>query len=117
MSLDVTLLFEVDTGGPDSSSDWVVFDSNYTHNCSKMAVEAGVYEYVWRPEECSDVKTAGDLVTPLRRAIQVMEDDPSRFKSLNPSNGWGSYETFLPWLREYLQACLKYPKAKIRASR
>jgi hypothetical protein len=47
------------------------------------------------------VKTAGDIIEPLRRGIKLMEDEPQ----------------FLPWLREYLRACIENPKATIYASR
>jgi hypothetical protein len=115
MSLDVYLQFEVDTGTEIRA--FTAYEANYTHNCGKMAEEAGVYRYVWRPEECDDVKTAADLIEPLRRGIRLMENDPQRFIALNPSNGWGSYDTFLPWLQRYLEACIKNPKAKIYACR
>lgn len=117
MSLDVRLQFDIDTGGPESPETITVYEANYTHNCNAMAMAAGIYAYVWRPEECPDVKCANDLIEPLRRGIQEMENDPEKFIALNPKNGWGSYDTFLPWLREYLQACIRYPKAKVAAWR
>jgi hypothetical protein len=46
-----------------------------------------------------------------------MKADPNRFISLNPPNGWGSYDTFLPWLETYLAACEEHPDATVRASR
>lgn len=116
MSLDVTLYFEVDTGGPDSPDRYRVFEANYTHNVTRMAEKAGLYTCVWRPEECG-IETARDLIEPLRNGIKMMEDDPITFIELNPASGWGSYDTFLPWLRRYLEACLKYPKAKVYADR
>lgn len=115
MSLDISLFFEVDTGAKPKL--FYVFEANYTHNCGEMAKEAGIYRYVWRPEECEDVKTAGDLIEPLRQGIKLMEDDPARFIALNPKNSWGSYESFLPWLRKYLTACIENPKATINACR
>lgn len=116
MSLDVYLQFEIDTGGPGPEHIVTVFDANYTHNCGLMAKESGVYGVVWRPEE-NGVESAADLIEPLRQGIAAMEDDPKRFIALNPANGWGSYETFLPWLREYLEACVRFPKAKVVACR
>lgn len=115
MSLDVDLYFEVDTGGPEPRY-FEVFEANYTHNITKMAAEAGIYKYIWHPEDCTEVKTAGDLIESLRAGIKLMEDDPRRFIRLNPENGWGSYDTFLPWVRRYLQACVENPKALIRTS-
>jgi hypothetical protein len=115
MSLDIDLYFEVDTGT--KIERFVVYDTNYTHNCANMAEEAGLYDCVWRPEECEGITVAGDLIEPLRNGIKLMEDEPERFIALNPENGWGSYDTFLPWLRKYLVACVENPKAKIYASR
>jgi hypothetical protein len=116
MSLDVYLQFEVDTGGPELRT-FTIFEASYTHNCNLMAEAAGLYTYVWRPDECEDVWVAGDLIEPLRHGIRLMEDEPDRFIALNPSNGYGSYDTFLPWLRRYLEACIENPKATIYASR
>ena len=116
MSLDISLRFFIDTGGPNLKT-FEVFSANYTHNANKMAKEAGLYKYVWRPEDCEDIKYAGNLIEPLRCGIKLMEDEPKRFIALNPQNGWGGYSTFLPWLRKYLEACIENPKAKIHAGR
>lgn len=93
-----------------------VFEANYTHNVTKMAAAAGIYEAVWRPEE-KGYTMAGHLIIPLREGIAKMEADPAKFIALNPENGWGSYETFLPWLKEYLAACEENMDAKIGVSR
>lgn len=92
------------------------YDSNITHNLIPMAAEAGIYEIVWRPEE-SGITKASQLIEPLRAAIQLMKDDPPRFEAHNPSNGWGLYKHFVPWLESYLAACEEYPDATPRASR
>lgn len=115
MSLDVYLTFDVDVGH-DEPECHEVFSANYTHNCGKMAREAGIYEAVWRPDE-NGIELAEQLIEPLEAGIAAMRADQKRFEQLNPSNGWGSYETFLPWLEEYLRACKKYPKAKVSVSR
>ena len=93
-----------------------VFDANYTHNVTKMADAAGLYGPVWRPDE-SGIKKAGDLIAPLRDGIAKMEADPQKFIAMNPENGWGSYETFLPWLKRYLDACEENPQADVEVSR
>ena len=92
------------------------FSANITHNLSEMADEAGIYDIVWRPEE-HNIKTAEQLIVPLRRAILEMKADPKRFEKHNASNGWGLYEHFLPWLEEYLAACEKMPDATVSANR
>ena len=111
MSLDVYLT--IDAGGPDPVE---LFSANYTHNCNKMADVAGLYGIVWRPEE-NCIVTASDLISPLETGIAAMEADPEKFRALNPDNGWGSYDTFIPWLRRYLDACRKFPRANVRACR
>lgn len=115
MSLDICLCHEVDLGGPEPAC-YTVYEANYTHNCNVMAREAGIYGVLWRPEE-NGIETAGQLIAPLRAGIKIMEDEPARFIALNPSNGWGSYDTFLPWVRDYLQACIAAPKATVSVSR
>lgn len=93
-----------------------VFEANYTHNTNAMAEAAGIYKAVWRPEEVG-ITTAKQLIAPLRNGIAKMEDTPDKFIAMNPSNGWGSYETFLPWLKAYLAACEENPDASVRACR
>jgi len=93
-----------------------VFSANITHNLGKMAAEAGVYDVVWRPEECG-ISKAEQLIGPLSKAIALMEADPKRFKSLNSDNGWGLYKNFVPWLKKYLAACQDSPGASITVSR
>jgi hypothetical protein len=91
------------------------FSANITHNLTKMADEAGIYEAVWRPEEAG-ITRAGQLIEPLRRAVAEMRADPPRFERHNAANGWGLYKDFLPWLERYAAACEEYPDAHVRAS-
>lgn len=93
-----------------------VFDANYTHNCNTMAEAAGLYEAVWRPDE-HGYTTAADILPILRAGIARMKADPEKFIALNPENGWGSYETFLPWLERYADACEANPDALVEVSR
>lgn len=94
-----------------------VYWSNITHNLNKMASECpGLYEALWRPDECG-INKAEQLIPVLKRGIEEMEADPERFKQHNPENKWGSYEVFLKWCREYLEACQEHPGAMVYASR
>jgi hypothetical protein len=93
-----------------------VFSANVTHNLNRMAQEAGIYEYLWRPDEIR-VTTAAQLIEPLRAGLAILESDPDRFKAHNPENGWGSYDDFVPWVRRYLGACERWPEAKVSVSR
>jgi hypothetical protein len=93
-----------------------VFDANITHNLAPMAREAGIYQHLWRPEELN-IETASELIAPLREAIELLESDPDRFKELDAPNGWGTYENFVQFVRECLQACIDNPSASVYASR
>lgn len=107
MSLDVSLIAVRPT---------CVYDRNITHNLSRMADEAGIYRHVWRPDKAG-VNTAGDLIEVLRSGIALMESDPQRFRKFDDPGGWGTYDQFLPWVRDYLSACEENPDATVRVSR
>lgn len=96
--------------------DHDVYDANITHNLTRMADAAGLYGPVWRPEE-NGITTAADLIPLLSDGIARMVADPAKYREYNPSNGWGSYEGFVRWLRDLLVACREHPKLSVRASR
>ena len=90
-----------------------VYHANITHNLNKMADEAGLYVFLWRPDELIGETRARDLIVPLREGLALLKSDPERFRQFDPSNGWGSYDGFVPWVEDYLKACEKYPNAKV----
>jgi len=93
-----------------------VFDANITHNLSKMAKAAGIYEACWRPEEIKATK-ASDIIPILEKGLKDMKARPEYFKKFDSENGWGTYEDFLLWVELYLIACKEYPDANIEVSR
>ena len=93
-----------------------VYSANITHNLGKMAEEAGIYMPLWRPEEIGITK-AGQLIEPLTEGLAKLKADPEKFVKHNPSNGWGNYDDFLPWIERYLQACKENPDAAVRVWR
>lgn len=100
----------------DALAPEVVYNSNITHNLNKMAQEAGIYYYCWRPDELGITK-AKNLIEPLTKGLELLRADPDRFKKLNPENGWGDYEVFVEWVEKYLQACKEHPEAIVEVSR
>jgi len=105
MSLDITLC-----------NKEIVFDTNMTHNLTTMASEAGIYYHLWRPEEIG-VKIAGDLIKPLQQGLYLLKKQPDKFKEFNPENGWGDYNGFVEFVKDYLASCKKYPQSTISISR
>ena len=89
-----------------------VYSGNITHNLGGMADEAGIYQYLWRPDELN-IEKAAELIVPLSKGLSKLQADPERFKEFNPSNGWGDYEGLVDFVREYLVACEQYPDAKV----
>lgn len=93
-----------------------VYEANITHNLNRMAEAAGIYKHLWRPDELGITK-ARELIEPLRAGLALMQSDPEMFKKLNPENGWGSYDVFVPWISRYLSACEGNPDADVSVSR
>ena len=107
MSLDVTLIKTMLTE---------VYESNITHNLTRMAAAAGIYRHLWRPEELG-ITTAGELIGPLTEGLAKLKSDPAHFETCNASNGWGMYKNFVPFVEQYLAACIEHPDAVIHVSR
>jgi len=109
MSLDFYLQYEID------GNEIKVFESNITHNLNKMATEAGIYEALWHPDRIGAVY-AKDIIPVLLSGYNKLTENPSIYKAFNNPDGWGLYEHFLPFVKNVLNACIKYPSAKIKTS-
>ena len=92
------------------------YSANITHNLGRMAEEAGIYKHLWRPEEIG-ISKARQLIEPLSIGVALMKREPERFIALNPANGWGSYDGFVPWIERYIAACCEFPEAEVSVSR
>ena len=108
MSLDVYLKCEC--------CGSVLFEANITHNLNKMAIQAGIYKHLWRPEEIGITKAKG-LIEPLRAGLLLMIANPDHFDKFDDENGWGTYIQFMPWVQKYLIACENNPEATVEVSR
>jgi hypothetical protein len=106
MSYDIDLT--IDAGGPEPM---YVEIGNVTSNLAPMWTAAGAPLRDWHG------LLAGDCLPMLRYAVKTMEDDPKRFKLLDPPNGWGDYQACLGYLRRCVEKFAAYPKATIRVSR
>lgn len=98
------------------SSPADVFEANITHNLHVMAAAAVLYYPCWRPEEIGATK-AKDIAPLLREGLARLKAEPEKYRKLDASNGWGTYDQFVPWVERYLAACEEYPEAEIRVSR
>ncbi len=120
MSLDVTLYESTETkcecGKGVISKEEQVYTANITHNLNEMASNAGIYQALWRPEERS-YEYAKDLIEVLTKGLDDLKNRPAYFSKFNSPNGWGMYEHFVPFVQNYLNACIEYPNATIYISR
>ena len=93
-----------------------VFTLGITHNLGPMAKEAGIYQCLWEPQALG-IGVARDLIVPLAAGLALLEANPPRFEALNPDNGWGTYNNFCDFVREYLAACRMFPDSLVEVSR
>lgn len=92
-----------------------VFDANITHNLSKMAQQfPNAYEAIWNPTITGYVY-AKEIIPILSSFLANMVTNSEKYREFDSQNGWGLFDNFVPWLIEYLEACKKYPNAKIEA--
>lgn len=119
MSLSIYLFLKLDTGSED---EWYpAFSSNITHNLGEMASQIIIgdftlYHYLWRPQDIN-VSRASQLITPLHNGILELKINKEKYEAFNAPNGWGTHVNFVPFIQDYLDACIKYPEAEIEVSR
>lgn len=94
----------------------VLFEANTTHNLAPMAKNVDLYEALWRPEEKGWYQ-AKDIIPKLEAGLKDLIENPHNAKRFNPENGWGKYENLVYFVEKYLEACRKFPDAKIEVSR
>lgn len=95
-----------------------VYSSNITHNLGEMAsaVSEFFYKALWRPEELN-ATYAQDIILELRKGICTLACAPTHYKKFDAPNGWGTYEHFVPFVINYIEACEKYPHALVKTWR
>lgn len=93
-----------------------LYDGNITHNLSDMADAAELYGVLWEPSD-TGITTARDLIVPLTAGLNRLESSPEYFRAYNAPNGWGTYESLVEFVREYLRAARRYPDARVEVWR
>lgn len=85
---------------------------NITHNLNEMASEClldleSLYDLLWRDEEPSDII---NYVYQLFACLLELQDNPEIYKQFNPSNGWGTYEQLVEFVRSFIHALIDMPE-------
>jgi hypothetical protein len=104
MSYDITLT--ADAGGrtraPIAGAEW-----NFTSNIYPMLSAAGVRLNHW------DGQSAGACAGELRRAIEQLTNAHDHVRTLQPVNGWGTYDQMMPALEKLLDILQRWPGAQV----
>lgn len=112
MNLNLTLYYDV-TDLEDESHDVASFSC--THYLARMASEAGVYNELWRPVETfGEFARASDLILGLQDGVERLEADPDEFSKFDCPSGRGTYQVFVDFVVEVLEACERHPRARVR---
>ena len=75
-----------------------------------------LYHVLWRPEELG-IKRAVEMRGLLVEGYRLLCAKREELETLNPENGWGSYDTLVSFVRAYIAACEQNPDAEISVSR
>lgn len=97
---------DIDAGG----SHPINYDQNinYTHNTTKMLFDVGIDIYK------IDGKPASEVRSIFAIGLKKLEADPSKYKAMNPDNGWGSYSGLLEVMQKVIDSCDEAPKGIAR---
>ena len=93
---------------------------NMTHNLKEMARECRIerdpqykclslYDLLWRDEYPWEVSHS-EYIQYLKAYLIILTDEPERYKQFNPSNGWGTYEQLVEFVRSFIHALIDMPE-------
>lgn len=86
---------------------------NITGNLTEMAKECCIgepgtlYDLLWRDEEPDDIL---EYINWLIWALTELKSQPEVYKQFNPSNGWGTYEQLVEFVRSFIHALIDMPE-------
>ena len=100
----------------DNAETTYVWHRNITHNLNGMAMEAGLYEALWRPDEIGATH-AHMLIERVEAGLARLVSAPERFARLNPKNGWGNYDLLVDFTQSFLAACKANPNSTVHTDR
>ena len=88
---------------------------NITHNLHEMAEHCygrDLYldTLLWRNEMPDDII---EYIIDLIACLFELKDNPKEYKQYNPSNGWGTYEQLVEFVRSFIHALIDMPPGSI----
>lgn len=92
------------------------YKTYFTHvlNDSYIAIakKYKLYKLLWEHEK-HNVTHATHMISPLKHAAFLMISDDEKYAKHHTKEEWVTYRRFIKFIEDYLNACLKNPKAKI----
>lgn len=93
---------------------------NITHNLCKMAEDCisfdeynqcyNLYDLLWRDAQAPfEGDYLNTYIAHLAYCLYILKSDPEHFKKFNPSNGWGTYEQLVEFVRSFIHALIDMP--------
>ena len=80
---------------------------NYTYNVSQMWKEATNDEKMIPIEGL----TGAEAKPLLLSGLEKLQENPEKFRAMNPDNKWGDYDRFILWIEQLIKECDSYPDA------
>lgn len=105
MSWDLTIIVDDNHECRHVEHDW-----NYTHNTNPMIRAAGLDAWA----SGVDGMACFELERRLRRVLFEFDRAPSRFRAMNPPNGWGDFDRLRDVLREIADVCQEHPMSTVQ---
>lgn len=93
-----------------------VFSARITHDLNAMARAANLYWPIWEPSKVP-IGMVEELTPLLQRGLSKLLAKPDKFKGFEAKDGAWTYEQFVAFVRQYLDACVKHPAGKIKVTR
>ena len=87
-----------------------VYEDNITYNLAPMYYKCIDENLGFK---LLDGMKCRDAIPVLNRAIDDLIENKEEYETLNPENGWGSYERLLKSLKSLRIACLENPNGKV----
>jgi len=113
MSLSVYLYTDVQGIRPDEFYQKYKFAINMSNNVSALiARKAGIFDELFFPKR-NGIKYANQIINQLQAGIEYIEMFPDEFNAIDEKHGYGLIKEFVGYIKEYIEACKKYPDYKI----
>lgn len=95
-----------------------IHNYNYTYNIYDMFKEAASKSEL---DSITSIKVldgypCAEVAGILKDIITEMRSDPEHYKTFNPENGWGSYQSFISVLQSIYEDCLDHPDCEFEVT-